>query len=132
MDGVTRFWTEFVASIADLVPGGVVGLALLLLLLTTIVSLLWYFWPAWLPGNWNIGGRRGGGRRRDGRRGGRQWRWSGLGKLRFRWRLRWPWRRRRKPEDQLLDLPPDQVPDLPSGLLVLTADQLASEGRFAE
>jgi hypothetical protein len=117
-----------------------------LLLLTTIGSFLWYFWPDWLPGR----GRRGGGRSGAGRSGARRrwWRFGGwrLGlsglrlrwarwrlrlrrRLRLRWRLRW---RRRRPAEPGADLPADQLPDLPAATLVLSADGLAAQGRYKE
>jgi hypothetical protein len=134
-----RAWHEAVAVIGDLVPGGVPVLGAGLLLLTTIGSFLWYFWPDWLPGR----GRRGGGRLRAGRSGARRrwWRFGGwrLGfsglRLRWaRWRLRWRlrWWRRRRPAEPAADLPADQLPDLPAATLVLSADDLAGQGRYKE
>ncbi|MPZ26424.1 MAG: DUF4129 domain-containing protein [Micromonosporaceae bacterium] len=127
-----RAWHELVAAAGDLVPGGVPVLGLGLLLLTTIVVMLWYWWPDWLPGR----GVRG---RRD--RGGRwrlrwpQWRgfWSRW-RLRWsRWRLRWRWRRRRPAGDGAPDpLPDDELPEVPAAALSLSADELAAQGRYRE
>lgn len=131
---MSRRWNELVASLADLTPGGVSGLAFGLLLIAAVVAVLWYTWPPRL--SW------GGGRHRHGRRSGSgrwrrprwhwprwRWRWS-------RWRWRWPrwlsaWRRRTAPPepDQVA---PDELPDLPAEVLALTADQLAAAGRYAE
>jgi Domain of unknown function (DUF4129) len=125
-----RTWNEFVAALADLLPGGVPTLALLSVLATALLALAWYFWPHWLPWNWNIrfGSRSGRSRSDRGARSGRRFR---FGRLRWRWRLRWR-RRKRRQADPLADLPPDELPDLPAEMLALTADQLAAAGRFAE
>jgi hypothetical protein len=94
-------------------------------ILATLAGLAWYFWPAWLPWNWRWRASS-----RDRRRGG-----TGRGRFRLgrlRWRFRWRRPRRRAPEEAPADLPADALPDLPSATLVLTADQLAAEGRYAE
>jgi len=123
---MTRWWNELVASLADRTWGGVIGLAVGLLLGATLIGVLWYTWPPRLP--W-FGRRRSG---RSGRRGWSRfgWRWS-----RLRWRfpkLRWPWRRKRRVTVDLSGLADDELPDLPAALLVLTADELAAAGRYAE
>lgn len=120
-----RAGNEIVAVLADAV-GGVAMLAFLSLLATSILALLWYFYPRWLPRNWSI--RLGGGRRT-----GRRERLGGLrlGALRWRFRLRWR-RRRRSPAPATVDLPPDSLPELPAEVLVLSADQLAAQGRYGE
>jgi hypothetical protein len=131
-----RGWHELVATVGDLVWGGVPGLGLILLTVTVLVALLWYWWP-----EWGRALRRGGSRlariRPAGRwrlpRPGRLW-----GRLRLawsRWRLRWRWRRRRgepDPDGDHADLPPDDLPELPSAALVLSADELAAQGRYKE
>jgi hypothetical protein len=122
---VSRWWNELVGAVEGTVP-----LPLLLLLLfgaATLVALLWYFFPAWVPRRWprlhrprwRLPGR---GRRWRWPRGLPRWRWpgrgwlrSGLGRLRsglgwLRWlrsalgRLRWlwpgRWRRRKAPQRQ--------------------------------
>jgi uncharacterized protein DUF4129 len=128
-----RWWTEFVANVADHVPGGVPMLALILLVLATLTSIVLYFLPDWLAARGRSDGR--GSRRRTPRSTGtrrRGW-WRSLRLGRPRWRWRWRWRRRRRPATGDLDaLPPDQLPDLPAALLVVTADELAAAGRFAE
>jgi hypothetical protein len=122
-----RAWNSAIAALADHVRGGVPTLVFLSLLAALLVALGWYYWPRWLPQNWRFGSFR-----RDRRSGSRGWRGRfRLGALRWRWRLRWRKRRRRGPDD-LLDLPPDELPDLPAAVLALTADQLAAAGRYAE
>jgi len=128
---MSRAWNEFVAQLADITPGGIVGVVIALLLVATVVAVLWYAWPVQLPFL-----SRGGG---SGTRGGTgerpRWHWS-----RWRWRWRWPrwllrWLRRRKRRSTppvLTELAPDELPDLPAGVLALTADQLAAAGRYAE
>lgn len=140
-----RGWHELVATVGDRVWGGVPGLGLILLILTVIAALLWYWWPEWwralrrgvtrLAGAVVRAGARIGavltGRHRP--RFGRLW-----GRLRLawsRWRLRWRWRRRRGepgPADEPADLPPDELPELPAAALVLSADELAAQGRYKE
>jgi hypothetical protein len=127
-----RAWHELVAILGDFMPGGVPVLGLLLLLLTAVVAMLWYWWPEW----WHAmrrgaarGARRGSGSRRPRLRG-----FWGRWRLRWaRWRLRWRWRRRRgAPDEDLADLPPDELPDLPAVALALSADELAAQGRYKE
>ncbi len=127
---MTRWWNEWVAVLADHVPGGVPMLVLLSLLATLLIAALWYWWPGWLPTRW---WRRGGWdrdrttRRRRSRR--HRFRLRGL---RFRWR--WRWRRRQRPAapTHQPDLAEEQLPDLPATVLELNADQLAAAGRFKE
>jgi Domain of unknown function (DUF4129) len=124
---MTRFWNEAVALLGDIAPGGVTGAIFLSLVLALLIALGWYFWPAWLPWRW----RWGSGRRSGNRRTGTGWRGRfRLGRL--RWRLRFRRRRRTTSAEAPAELPPDQLPDVPAEVLVLTADQLAAEGRFAE
>jgi hypothetical protein len=124
---MTRWWNELVASLADRTWGGLVGLAVGVLLGATLVGVLWYTWPPRLP--WLS--RRGG----SGRRRWRGWRFGWPRWSRLRWRLpklRWPWRRRRRTAPVLDGLADDELPDLPAEVLALTADELAAAGRYAE
>ncbi|MGE5831030.1 MAG: DUF4129 domain-containing protein [Micromonosporaceae bacterium] len=122
-----RWWNEFVANVADHVPGGVPTLGLILLAVAALSSLLLATWPAWLPWRWRLG--------RLGRLRFRLRRptWRRLGRigLRWRWRLRWGRRSRRKAGGDA-ELADDQLPELPAAVLALTADELAAAGRFAE
>ncbi|MBO4205645.1 DUF4129 domain-containing protein [Micromonospora echinofusca] len=126
---MSRFWNETIAAFGDLVPGGVPVLLLLLFLLTGLVSVLWYSWPAWLPWRWSwrFRGSRSRADKADRRR---RFGWPRLGRLRFRWR--WPWRRRNRPVTVTPALPDDELPDLPASTFALNADQLAAAGRYAE
>jgi hypothetical protein len=123
---MTRFWTEALAVLADLLPGGVPTVFLASLVLTILVVLLWYFWPRWLPPyRWSWFRRRERGERKDRR-----------ARFRPRWgRLRWRWRRKQRVRGQAeTDDPyaPDELPDIPAAQLALTADDLATAGRYAE
>jgi hypothetical protein len=126
MNGPTRVWNEIVAGLADLVRGGVPTLVFLSFVVALLVALGWYFWPAWLPWHWRL--LDGQDERRTDRRTG----WRG----RFRvGALRWRRRRRRRATsvaEEPLDLPADELPDLPAEVLAVTADQLAAAGRYAE
>lgn len=127
---MSRFWNEFVAVLGDFMPGGVLLLAIVLFVLTALIAALWYSWPAWLPSR----KRRGGPSDRSGSgstSGRNRFRWLRVGRLRFRWRRQW-WRRRKPDPANGLDLPDDQVPELPAAVLALTADELAAAGRYAE
>lgn len=111
---MSRWWTETVAALGDVVPLPLV--ALLLLLAALLAALAWYFFPAWLP-------------RRLPRPRLPRWRW--------RWprlrRPRLPRRRRRPvagPSDEPPPVPAPRVPE-PAGHAAL-ADRLAAEGRYAE
>lgn len=126
-DGLTRAWNEWLAAVAEPVWGGVPMLFVLSLVAALVIGLLWAFWPAWLPTRWRWFRRRGarGSREREPRPG--RWR------LRFRWRLRWRRRRRGAPVTvEGEPLPDDEVPDLPAAVLALSADELATAGRYAE
>ncbi|MFU8853263.1 DUF4129 domain-containing protein [Micromonospora sp. SL1-18] len=125
---MTRRVNEFVARLADFVPGGVPTLVILSFLATLLVAALWYWWPAWLPTGRSGSRRRG--RNRDRKRSGRRSGRFRLGRLRFRWR--WPWRRRRNAPTDAADLAEDRLPDVPAAVLELNADQLAAAGRFKE
>jgi hypothetical protein len=125
---VARWWNEFVADTADLVP---VPLQIVIsLLLAGLVALLWYTFPAWLRifhpsrNSWRTN--------RPARRGGRRWRWSWKLRWRIRWRIRWRRRRRDRTRLASADLAGDFVPDIPAAILVLSADELAAAGRYAE
>jgi Domain of unknown function (DUF4129) len=114
-----RWWNEFVAVVGTTLPLPMVVLGLFVV--ATIVALLWYFFPAWIPRRWP----------------------------RFRkptWRFRLPrwhlpkwrkptWRRSKKvaagPE-VAEPVEGDEVPELPAATFVDLADRLAAEGRFAE
>lgn len=119
-----RWWNEGVAVVGTVLPLPVVVLALLVL--ATIVALLWYYFPAWIPR-----------------------RWPRLGMPRFRWRMpkwrmpKWrlptwrmpKWRRaaRKKAEPEGVEpMEGDEVPELPAATFADLADRLAAEGRFAE
>jgi len=112
---VSRWWTETVAAIGDVIP--LPWLTLLLLVGAGLAAAGWYWFPAWVP------------RRLP------RWR---MPRLRWRWpRWRWPWRRRR-PADDLTEeevsdlLASDELPDLPVATFLTLADRLAAEGRYAE
>jgi hypothetical protein len=122
-----RFWDEFVALLADIMPGGVPSLALVSFVVVTLIALAWYCWPAWLPTHWRLG-RRAGRSRSSGPGSPRGWRFR-FGKL------RWRWRRRKKVKgeaEEAAELSPDELPDLPAEVLLSTADQLAAAGRYKE
>lgn len=131
-----RWWHQTVATLGDLFPGGVPTLGFVLLTVAAVVAVLWYFWPAWLPGGRRVGA-------------GRRWRWRWprwrwpfrrgfWRRFRLRWsRVRWRWRwRRRRPTPSSVPAPavvaPDELPDLPAHQLALTADELAAQGRYQE
>ncbi len=131
MDGVTRFWSELVAYLADHVRGGVPALVFLTALAAVLIALGWFFWPAWLPWHWRWHRRQRAARRRRDRRG---WRWPRFRFGRLRWRLP-RWRRRRRSTTaatEPAELAPDELPELPAEVFTLTADQLAAAGRYAE
>jgi hypothetical protein len=123
MDAFTRAWNEAVASLIEHFPGGLVALVLIALVLCGILAAILF----WLTTGRGFGSGRGGRGGRGGRLG------LGLGSFRLRWRWRWPWRRRKRAgEPDVADLPPDELPDLPAATLVLSADEYAAAGRFAE
>ncbi|MBP1781091.1 hypothetical protein J3R08_000941 [Micromonospora sp. HB375] len=112
---MSRWWTETVAALGDLLPLPLA--ALILLAVALLAALGWYFFPAWVP-------------RRLPRFSLPRLRLPRLPRLRLP-RLRRPARRRRS------DPPPVRVPEprtpeaVPAGVPGL-ADRLAAEGRYAE
>lgn len=116
---LSRWWTEAVAAVGDVLPLPLV--ALLLVLAAGLVAAGWHWWPRWLP------------RRlphlRRWRRPSWRPRWP-------RWRLRWPPWRRRKPvraeTGEPAGLGTDALPDLPAAAFESLADRYAAEGRYAE
>ncbi len=112
---MSRWWTETVAALGDLLPLPLA--ALILLAVALLAALGWYFFPAWVP-------------RRLPRFSLPRLRLPRLPRLRLP-RLRRPARRRRS------DPPPVRVPEprtpeaVPAGSPGL-ADRLAAEGRYAE
>jgi hypothetical protein len=124
---MTRWWTELIAALAELVPGGIPTVFVLSVVVTVLVALLWFFWPSWLPpyewmsrGDRERGTGRGSGRRRQRLR---------LGRLRWRWRRRKRIKGRAETDDEYA---PDELPDIPAAELALTADDLAAAGRYKE
>ncbi|WKU04301.1 DUF4129 domain-containing protein [Micromonospora sp. HUAS LYJ1] len=113
---MSRWWTEAVAALGDVLPLPLA--ALLVVLLAGVVALAWYHFPAWVP------------RRLPRLR---------LPRLRLpRWRLpRWRlprWRRRRADGPVTVALPRPRSADdgLPADAARSLADRLAAEGRYAE
>ncbi|MEU7959706.1 DUF4129 domain-containing protein [Micromonospora humida] len=108
---MSRWWTEAVAALGDVLPLPLA--ALLVVLLAGAVALAWYHFPAWVP------------RRLPRLR---------LPRLRMpRWRL--PRRRRRTadgPGAVALPRPRTADDDLPADTARSLADRLAAEGRYAE
>lgn len=100
----SRWWTETTAAIGDGIPLTLV--ALLLVLAGVLISLAWFFFPAWVP------------RRLP------------------RWRFSWRWRRRAaRPTPEVeaeVEAADEPEPALPAATLVSLADRLAGEGRYAE
>ncbi|MFG1720005.1 DUF4129 domain-containing protein [Micromonospora chalcea] len=112
---MSRWWTETVAALGDLLPLPLA--ALILLAVALLTALAWYFFPAWVP-------------RRLPRFRLPRLRRPRLPRLRLP-RLRRPARRRRSdPPPVRVPAPrtPDAVPADTTGL----ADRLAAEGRYAE
>jgi Domain of unknown function (DUF4129) len=138
---VSRFWSEFVAAVGD-----VVSLPLVLLLLfaaTALIAVLWYTFPAWVPRR-NPFARFRLRRSATGEKRARRklrirlphWRLP-----RLRWpRLRWPWRRKPKVatvktvEEQIAEVlaAEEELPSVPVTIYQSLADRLAAEGRYAE
>jgi hypothetical protein len=114
---MTRWWLDVVSAVADVF--GLPLVVLLLLLGTTLVAVLLYTWPAWVPRRWP--------HRPEWTRAA--W-WARV--------ARWRPRRRGKPTGEPVapptgvDLADDSLPDLPAGALASLADLLAADGRYAE
>ncbi|WP_018787584.1 DUF4129 domain-containing protein [Micromonospora sp. CNB394] len=111
---MSRWWTETVAALGDVVPLPLA--ALILLAVALLVALGWYFFPAWIP-------------RRLPRLGLPRWRRPRLPRFRLP-RLR---RRARRPrtDPPPVRLPAPRLPE-PAAAGLGPADRLAAEGRYAE
>jgi hypothetical protein len=126
---MSQAWNDMVAALGDLI--GLPLLVLLLFVAATLVALLWYFFPRWIPRRWP-----------HFRRPGFRFRWPTLRWPRLRWNFRRPrfnwraWRAwlRRKPTvaEPTPDLTSHEVPELPAVDFASLADRLAAEGRYAE
>lgn len=116
---MSRWWTETVAALGDVVPLPLA--ALILLAVALLVALGWYFFPAWIP-------------RRLPRLSLPPWRRPRLPRFRLP-RLRLP-RFRRRARRPRTDPPPVRLPaprlPEPAAAGLGTADRLAAEGRYAE
>ncbi|MBU8859026.1 MULTISPECIES: DUF4129 domain-containing protein [unclassified Micromonospora] len=114
---MSRWWTETVAALGDVVPLPLA--ALILLAAALLVALGWHFFPAWLP-------------RRLPRLSLPRWRRPHLPRFRLP-RLRLP-RFRRRARRPRTDPPPVRLPAprLPEPAAAGLADRLAAEGRYAE
>lgn len=114
---MSRWWTETVAALGDLVPLPLV--ALILLAVALLVALGWYFFPAWLP-------------RRLPRFTLPRLRRPRLPRLRLP-RFRRPRRRARRArtDPSAVRLPAPRLPE-PAAAGPGLADRLAAEGRYAE
>ncbi|WP_431879314.1 DUF4129 domain-containing protein [Micromonospora marina] len=116
---MSRWWTETVAALGDVVPLPLA--ALILLAVALLVALGWYFFPAWIP-------------RRLPRLSLPRWRRPRLPRFRLP-RLRLP-RFRRRARRPRTDPPPVRLPaprlPEPAAAGLGTADRLAAEGRYAE
>src|SRR5690606_38945237 len=114
--GVMRRWHEAVADLGDWVPGGVPALGLLLLMLTVLAAAGWYWFPEW---------------------------WRALVRT-LKQLVRSLFRRRTHPEEPAAAAPvvsqlepepepepaADHLPAVAAEVLVLSADELAAQGRF--
>lgn len=116
---MSRWWTEAVAALGDVVPLPLA--ALFLVLLAVVIAAGWYWWPAWVPRRWP---------------GWLRWPRFRVRMPRLRWpRFRWPWRRRgaeAEPAAGTTATTPDELPDLPAAAFVSMADRFAAQGRYAE
>ena len=109
---MTRTWVEAMAALLDICP--LPHLIFGLLLVTTLIAVLWFTFPSWVP------------------RRPRYW----LGRLRLLLRRR----HRAKDEpakDEATPVPEDEpsvldVPEVPASEIMSLADRLAAEGRYAE
>ncbi|ADL44569.1 DUF4129 domain-containing protein [Micromonospora aurantiaca] len=116
---MSRWWTETVAALGDVVPLPLV--ALILLAVALLAALGWYFFPAWVP-------------RRLPRFSLPRWRRPRLPRFRLpRFRLpRFRRRSRKRTDPPPVRLPAPRTPEpVPAGGLG-PADRLAAEGRYAE
>lgn len=102
---MTRWWTQTIADIGDVVPIGL--LAVLLLLLCVLIGAALYWWPAWT--RWRP--RLGGSRRRASAR---------------------PDPEPGPAPDTAPDPAPDTLPDRSAAAFTIAADRLAAQGRYAE
>ncbi len=133
-----RAWTEYIAAIGDVIP--LPWLLVLLVVVTTLVAVLWYTFPAWVPRRNPLSRfqfRRtkaspdSAARERPARPRRPRWRLP---------RLRWPWRRRTKAEtaktieEQIAEVlaAEEELPAVPVMVYQSLADRLAAEGRYAE
>ncbi|MEV0002307.1 DUF4129 domain-containing protein [Micromonospora sp. NPDC050980] len=122
---MSRWWTETVAALGDVVPLPLV--ALLLLVAALLTALAWYSFPAWVPRRWP----------RFTLPRLRRPRLPRFRLTRFRLpRFRLP-RPRRPARRRRTEPPPARVPaprEAPAGAVdgLGTADRLAAEGRYAE
>lgn len=114
-----RAWHEFVAALGDRVPGGVLGLAMLLLVLTLVAALLWYFFPEWATGlaRAAVGLVRA---------------VAGFSPRRLRRRRRAAGPEPDEPDPVAPEVPDAEVPKVPATTLALSADDLAAQGRYRE
>ncbi|SCG40900.1 DUF4129 domain-containing protein [Micromonospora inositola] len=123
---MSRWWTEAVAALGDLVPLPLA--ALLLVLAALLAALAWYFFPAWIPRRFP---RLRFPRLRFSRLRLPRWR---LPRLRLR-RPRLP-RRRRRPARSAgapaVPAPRTAEPERAATGYASLADRLAAEGRYAE
>ena len=124
---MSRWWTEAVAALGDVVPLPLA--ALLLLLAALLAALAWYFFPAWVPRRLP--------RPRLPRLRLPRLRLPALRRPRLRFpRLRLPRLRRRRrvarPAGPARPLPAPRVPEPAAPGHAGLADRLAAEGRYAE
>lgn len=138
---MTRDWTEYVAAIGDVISLG--WLLVLMVAATTLIAVLWYTYPAWVPRR-NPFARfrfRRSPSTSDETRPRRRLRWPRWKLPRLHWpRLRWPWRRRTKEaaaktvEEQIAEVlaAEEELPEVPVTIYQSLADRLAAQGRYAE
>lgn len=128
IDGLTRAWNEWVAALAEPLWGGAPTLFVMTVVAAAIAGVLWAYWPAWLPWHWRWSRSSKAPRRRRDHEDR-----LGRPRLRLRWRLWWRRSRRtRTPPAEREPLADDRIPDLPSQVLAVSADELAAAGRYAE
>ncbi|MGY4683735.1 DUF4129 domain-containing protein [Micromonospora aurantiaca (nom. illeg.)] len=110
---MSRWWTETVAALGDVVPLPLV--ALILLAVALLAALGWYFFPAWVP-------------RRLPRFSLPRWRRPRLPRFRL---PRFRRRSRKRIDPPPVRLPAPRLPE-PAAAGLGPADRLAAEGRYAE